>query len=48
MASKLFEFQEQFMIDAFLTKLTQFENTGSKGKDFFWLGILMLIFHFRK
>ena len=31
MALKLFEFLEQFMIDIFLIKLTQFEKTGSIG-----------------
>ena len=35
MPLKLFEFVEQFMIDTFSIKLTQFEKTGSIGKFLF-------------
>ena len=39
MALKLFEYQEQFLIDTFLIKLTKLEKTGSFGKIFISLGI---------
>ena len=45
-ALKLFELIEQFMMDTFLLKLTQFEKTGSKGKTFISLGNLINNFHF--
>ena len=35
MTLKLFEFLEQFMIETFLIKLTQLENTGTIGKIYF-------------
>ena len=35
MALTLFEFVEQFMMDTFLVKLTQFEKTRSIGKLLF-------------
>ena len=35
MALKLFEFVEQFIMDTFLLKQTQYEKTGSTGKTFF-------------
>ena len=35
MALKLFEFVEQFMMDTFWLKLTQFEKTGSIGRTYF-------------
>ena len=47
MALKLFEFVEQFMMDIFLLKLTQFEKTGSIGKTIISLGNLIIIFHFQ-
>ena len=47
MTSKLFEFQEQFMVDTFLLKLTQFEKTGSMDKTFISLGNLIINLHFR-
>ena len=47
MPFKLFEFQEQFTIDTFLIKLTQFEITGSISKFFIPLGNLKITFHFR-
>ena len=47
MALKLFEFEEQFMMDTFLLKLTQFEKTGSIGKIFISLENLIINFHFR-
>ena len=34
MALKLFEFVEQFMMNTFMIKLTQYEKTGSKGITF--------------
>ena len=37
MAFKLFEFQEQFIIDTFFIKSTQLQKTGSKGKFFIQL-----------
>ena len=45
MALKLFEFVDQFIMDNFLLKLTQFEKTGSKGKIFISLGNLIINFH---
>ena len=42
MALKLFEFVEQFMMNIFLLKLTQFEKTGSIGKPFISLGNLII------
>ena len=47
MALKLLEFQEQFMIDIWLIKITQFTKTGSIGKSFISLGNLIIKFHFR-
>ena len=47
MALKLFEFVEQFMLDAFLLKLTQFGKTEAIGKTFISLGYLIINFHFR-
>ena len=47
MASKLFELVEQFMMDTFLLKLTQFEKTGSIGINFLSLGNLITNFHFQ-
>ena len=46
MALKLFELVEQFMMDTFLLKITQFENTGSIGKTYISLGNLIINFHF--
>ena len=40
MAFNLFEFQEQFMIDTFLMKLTQFEKIGSIDETLYTWGIL--------
>ena len=45
MALKLFELVEQFIMESFLLKLTQFEKTGSKGKTFISLGNLIINFH---
>ena len=47
MALKLFEFVEQFTMDTFLFKKTQFEKTGSIGKTFISVGYLIINFHFR-
>ena len=47
MALNLFEFVEQFMMDIFLLKSTQFVKTGSIGKTFILLGNLIINFHFR-
>ena len=47
MALKLFEFVEQFIMDTFLLKLTQFEKTGSIGKTFISLVKLIINFHFQ-
>ena len=47
MALKVFEFVEQFMMDTFLLKITQFEKTGSIVKTFISLGNLIINFHFR-
>ena len=47
MTLKLFEFVEQFMMDTFMIKITQFEKTGSIGKTFISLGNLMISFHFQ-
>ena len=47
MALKLSEFVEQFMMDTFLLKLTQFEKTGLIGKTFISLGYLIINFHFQ-
>ena len=44
MALKLFEFVEQFMMDTFLLKLSQFEITGSIGKTLISLGNLIIKF----
>ena len=40
MVLKLFEFLEQFMIEAYLVTRTHFEKTGSIGKRFIQLGNL--------
>ena len=42
MPFKLFEFQEQSIMDAFLKTLTQHEKIGSTGKVFIQLEILKL------
>ena len=42
-----FEFVEQFMMDSFLLKLTQFAKTGSIGEPYISLGNLIISFHFR-
>ena len=47
MALKLFESVEKFMMNTFLLKLTQFEQTGSTDKNFISLGNLIFHFHFR-
>ena len=47
MALKLLKFVEQFMMDTFLLKLTQFEKTGSIGISFISLGNLIINFQFR-
>ena len=47
MALKLFEFVEQFLMDTYLLKTTQFKKTGSKGKTFISLRTLIINFHFR-
>ena len=49
MALKLFEFLEQFKIDTFLRKLTQFGKTGLIGKFFVSLRLRnpRMKFHFR-
>ena len=47
MALKLFEFVKQFMMDTFLLNLTQFEQTGSLGKNLISLGNLIINFQFR-
>ena len=47
MALRLIEFWQQFMIDTFLIKLTQFEKTDSIGKIFISLKII-INFRFRK
>ena len=44
---KLFELLEQFMVDTFLIKLTQFEKTGSTSKSLIPLGNLKVKFSFR-
>ena len=44
---KVFELLEQFIMNTFLLKLTQFEKTLSIGKTFISLGYLILNFHFR-
>ena len=46
MTLKLFQFEEQFMID-FFVKFTQIEKTGSTRKTFFSLGNLIINFHFQ-
>ena len=38
MALRLFEFVEQFRVDTFLLKFTQFKKTGSIGKTFYFAG----------
>ena len=43
---KLFGFHEQFIIDAFLIKVTQFEKTRSIGTILASLGNLKTKFHF--
>ena len=43
---KLFKFVEQFIMDTFLLKLTQFEKTVSIGKTFISLGNLIINFIF--
>ena len=47
MVLKLFEVIEQFMMDTFLLKLTQFEKIGSIRKTFISLGNLINNSHFR-
>ena len=47
MALKLFEFVEQFMMDIFLLKLTQFEKVGSIDETVISLGNLIVNFHFQ-
>ena len=47
MSFKLFEFVEQFILDTFMLKLTQFEKIGSIGKTFIWLENLIINFCFR-
>ena len=44
---KALEFVEQFMMNTFMLKLTQFEKTGSIGKTSISLGNLIINFHFR-
>ena len=39
MGLKLFEFQDQYMIDNFMLKLTQFEKTWLTGEIFISLNI---------
>ena len=46
-ALKLFEFVEQFMMDTFFIKLTQFEKTGSIRTTFISLGNLIIKLHIR-
>ena len=48
MALKLFEFVEQLILDTFLFKLTEFEETGSIGDTFTSLGNPISNIHFRK
>ena len=45
MPLKFFEFQEQFVIGAFLIKLTQFEKTRSIGKLF--VSLFLIEFQFQ-
>ena len=47
MPLKRFDFQEQFMICSFLTKLTQFDKTEPIDKTFISLGKSIIKFHFR-
>ena len=47
MALKIFELQEQCIIDTFLIKLTQFEKTGKLEKKFIPLENLKIETHFR-
>ena len=47
MVLKLFKFLEQFLIDTFLLKVTQYEKTGSISKLFISLGDLIIKFHLR-
>ena len=47
MAVQLFEFLEQFMIEIFLIKLTQFKKTESLRKIFISPGNFIIKFHFR-
>ena len=46
MAYKLFEFEEQLMMDTSLLKLTLFEKTGSIGKTLISLENLIIISFF--
>ena len=45
MASKLFACAEQFIMDTFLIKLAQFEETGSIGKKLYFAGSLITYLH---
>ena len=47
MTLELFQFVEQFKMDTFLLKLTQFEKSGSIGKTFISLRNLIINFHFQ-
>ena len=47
MELKNFEFVEQFIMDTFLLKLTQFEKNGSISKTFILLGNLIVSFYFQ-
>ena len=47
MSLNLWELVEQFMMDTFLLKITQFEKTGSIGKTLISLEKLLINFHFR-
>ena len=46
MTLKLFEFEEQFIKDILLLKLTQFDKIGSIGRIFISLGYLIINFRF--
>ena len=47
MASELFEFVEQFMMDTLMLKLAQVEKTGSIGKIFISQENLIINYHFQ-
>ena len=47
MPLKLFEYKKQFLIGAFLIKLTQFGKTGVLGEIVLPLENLLIKFHFR-